>query len=98
MSLEATVREIQTNTEWSLAHRFHRLCDAVIASIERSETVMRLMEGSDDPVSEEWPSLETTKDRYVAKVLAYTKGNKSAACRILQIDRRTLDRAYIQKW
>lgn len=96
-TLVETVREIQENVEWSLAHRFHRLCGAVIASIEQSETVMRLMEGSDEPKSDEWPSLATIKERYVAKVLAFTKGNKQATARILGIDRKTLDRAYLGK-
>jgi hypothetical protein len=30
--------------------------------------------------------------RYVARVLAHTRGNKQAASRVLEVDRKTLDR------
>lgn len=41
---------------------------------------------------EEWPSLAEVEGRYVARVLAYTGGNKQAAARMLSVDRKTLDR------
>jgi two-component system, NtrC family, response regulator AtoC len=41
---------------------------------------------------EEWLSLSEVEARYVARVLAYTGGNKQAATRILRIDPKTLDR------
>jgi len=46
----------------------------------------------DHLVSEEWVSLAEIEGRYVAKVLAYTRGNKQAAARVLRVDRKTLDR------
>ncbi|MGZ8867675.1 MAG: sigma-54 interaction domain-containing protein [Thermoanaerobaculia bacterium] len=38
------------------------------------------------------PSLEELENRYIARVLAHTKGNMSAAAKILGIDRKTLYR------
>ena len=43
-------------------------------------------------VAEEWPKLSIIEGRYVAKVLAHTRGNKQAAARLMEIDRKTLDR------
>ena len=40
----------------------------------------------------EWVSLAEMQSRYVAQVLAHTNGNKQAAARLLQIDRKTLTR------
>ena len=44
------------------------------------------------PLTGDLPSLEELGSRYIAKVLAYTKGNMSAAAKILGIDRKTLYR------
>jgi len=41
---------------------------------------------------EEWTSLAAIEGRYVARVLAHTRGNKQAASRVLGVDRKTLDR------
>lgn len=41
---------------------------------------------------EDWVPLSNVESEYVARVLAHTKWNKQAAARILQIDRKTLDR------
>ncbi len=41
---------------------------------------------------EEWTKLSIVEGRYVAKVLAHTRGNKQAAARLLDVDRKTLDR------
>jgi len=41
---------------------------------------------------EDWTSLSEVEGRYVAKMLKHTKGNKQAAARLLDIDRKTLDR------
>ena len=43
-------------------------------------------------VVEDWSSLSEIEGRYVEKVLAHTGGNKQAAARILEVDRKTLDR------
>jgi DNA-binding NtrC family response regulator len=44
------------------------------------------------PAVEEWPSLAVVEGRHVEKVLTHTGGNKQAAARILDVDRKTLDR------
>jgi DNA-binding NtrC family response regulator len=41
---------------------------------------------------EEWVPLASIQGRYVTKVLAHTRGNKQAAARLLEVDRKTLDR------
>lgn len=43
-------------------------------------------------LEEELPSLAEMERRHVARVLAHTKGNKQAAARLLNVDRKTLDR------
>jgi ActR/RegA family two-component response regulator len=40
----------------------------------------------------EWVSLGRLEGEYVALVLEHTGGNKMAATRILEVDRKTLDR------
>jgi two-component system response regulator AtoC len=45
------------------------------------------------PATEEnWTSLAVVEGRYVARVLVRTHGNKQAASRLLEVDRKTLDR------
>ena len=41
---------------------------------------------------EKWPSLSEVEEQYVSRVLAHTDGNKQAAARILNIDRKTIGR------
>ena len=41
---------------------------------------------------EEFPPLSTVEGRYVVRVLSHTGGNKQAAARVLEVDRKTLDR------
>jgi DNA-binding NtrC family response regulator len=43
-------------------------------------------------IEEEWTSLATLEGRYVARVIRKTHGNKQAAARLLEVDRKTLDR------
>jgi transcriptional regulator of acetoin/glycerol metabolism len=45
-----------------------------------------------DGAPEEWITLDEAEKRYVSRVLAYTRGNRQAASRILNIDRKTIDR------
>lgn len=40
----------------------------------------------------DWSSLAKKEGRYVGQVLEHTKGNKQAAARLLEVDRKTLDR------
>lgn len=49
--------------------------------------------GSLGPTGPEvWPELSVIEQRYVRRVLEHTNGNKQAAARILDIDRKTLSR------
>jgi DNA-binding NtrC family response regulator len=41
---------------------------------------------------ETWTTLAVVEGHYVAKVLVHTRGNKQAAARVLEVDRKTLDR------
>lgn len=50
------------------------------------------LEDPKQPIAEEWSPLSVIEGRYVEKVLTYTHGNKQAAARILDVDRKTLDR------
>ena len=47
---------------------------------------------SKQEAAEEWVPLSDVEGRYVAKVLTHTRGNKQAAARLLEVDRKTLDR------
>lgn len=44
------------------------------------------------PAVEDWVTLSEIEGRYVARVLEHTSGNKQAAARVLDVDRKTLDR------
>ena len=48
--------------------------------------------GAASELSADMPSLEELEARYIARVIAYTKGNLSKASKILGIDRKTLYR------
>lgn len=41
---------------------------------------------------DEWITLDEAEKRYVSRVLVYTEGNRQAAARVLDIDRKTIDR------
>ncbi len=47
---------------------------------------------TDQPEVEDWVPLSEIEGRYVARVLEHTRGNKQAAARVLEVDRKTLDR------
>ena len=49
-------------------------------------------EASMPEAEEEWGPLSDVEARYVARVLSHTRGNKQAAARLLEVDRKTLDR------
>ena len=80
------------------------ICDGVIHVDDLPERVQQYckMEEKDLSTSElkaitlpgvqEWSSLSVVEGRYVEKVLTHTHGNKQAAVRILNVDRKTLDR------
>ncbi|MCE9571558.1 MAG: sigma-54 dependent transcriptional regulator [Deltaproteobacteria bacterium] len=48
--------------------------------------------GAAGAIDADWPTLELLQQRYVDKVLAHTRQNKTAAAAVLGIDRRTLQR------
>ncbi|HEY0764321.1 MAG TPA: sigma-54 dependent transcriptional regulator [Pyrinomonadaceae bacterium] len=78
------------------------MCDGVIRpqdlpELVRNHRVSHLPE--EEPtarpgpaIDDEWPSLTTLEGRYVARVITRTKGNKQVAARLLEVDRKTLDR------
>jgi two-component system, NtrC family, response regulator AtoC len=70
-----------------LPERIRRFSEvSLFAAFKENETAAR-----QNP-SEEWLSLAEMEEKYVARVLAHTGGNKQAAARILNIDRKTLSR------
>jgi DNA-binding NtrC family response regulator len=60
------------------------------SSMQAGDSVVT--EGMDAVLPEEWCPLSEIEGRYVTSVLAHTGGNKQAAARLLEIDRKTLDR------
>jgi DNA-binding NtrC family response regulator len=78
------------------------VCDGVIRVNDLPEHLQKYSEGglgekggsrSDlDYAAEEYLPLSVIEGRHVAKTLAYTGGNKQAAARLLNVDRKTLDR------
>ena len=52
----------------------------------------RQVRGTFGKEPDEWISLAEFEGRYVGQVLEHTNGNKQAAARVLEIDRKTLDR------
>ena len=54
-----------------------------------SATALSVLTTTDDT---EWLSLAQIETKYVSQVLSHTGGNKQAAARLLQIDRKTLSR------
>ena len=77
------------------------VCDGTIRIKDLPERIQQYQrENSHDAIEsaeptvapESWTSLAVVEGRYVAKVLAHTQGNKQAAARLLEIDRKTLDR------
>src|SRR5437867_3390557 len=78
------------------------ICDGTIRIRDLPERVRNYLQerarkrpmtdSSEDPATEEWPLLSEVEGRYVARVLAHTRGNKQAAARVLGVDRKTLGR------
>jgi two-component system response regulator AtoC len=77
------------------------MCDSTIRAQDLPERVRNYHDAeTEDPdspadvssIEEEWASLAKVEGRYVTRVLARTHGNKQAAARLLEVDRKTLDR------
>ena len=91
------VRELE-----SVVVRAVAMCDGTITAKDLPERVRNYNlkpfeaenSGSqvDRPSNGEWVSLSEIEGRYVARVLEHTRGNKQAAARLLEVDRKTLDR------
>jgi DNA-binding NtrC family response regulator len=82
--------------------RASALCDHAVRPEDLPERVRRSPEASIGDTEEaaqsaiagpeEWITLEEMEKRYVARVLAHTGGNKQAAARLLDVDRKTIER------
>jgi len=74
------------------------MCDGLIRIQDLPEPIRNFQtqaEATDSMAPQEiaeWTSLAVIEGRYVARVLAHTRGNKQAASRVLGVDRKTLDR------
>jgi DNA-binding NtrC family response regulator len=78
------------------------LCDGTIRVEDLPERVRSYQSSSAAAASsnkvtsvnnkEEWLPLAEVEARYVARVLEHTRGNKQAAARLLQVDRKTVER------
>jgi two-component system response regulator AtoC len=92
------IRELENAVERAAA-----LCDHTIRPVDLPERIRDYRHTPicapapqtemDSLVSEqEWPTLAKVEGRFVARVLAHTGGNKQAAARLLDVDRKTLQR------
>ncbi len=87
------VRELENAVEHAVS-----LSDVVIypehlpERVRESSSKPRVTSTSGMPVIDEWPSLDVMERRYAKQVLEHTGGNKLAAARILNVDRKTLGR------
>jgi transcriptional regulator with GAF, ATPase, and Fis domain len=81
------VRELENLIEGALAL-------TVDPVIDPGDLLLPETAGGADPggLAGDLPALEELENRYIARVLAHTKGNMSAAAKILGIDRKTLYR------
>jgi two-component system response regulator AtoC len=76
------------------------MCDGVIRPQDLPDRIRNYAEPSQDAdldvlkidAGKEWVPLALIEGRYVAQVLVHTRGNKQAAARLLEVDRKTLDR------
>jgi DNA-binding NtrC family response regulator len=79
------------------------ICDGIIRVKDLPERVQNYFkiqaedsklatEAAELQAVEEWIPLSEIEGRYVTRVLGHTRGNKQAAARLLEVDRKTLDR------
>lgn len=71
--------------------RLHEILSVILDEI-RSAKKTDNPAALDDKRKEKWPFLADIERVYVEQVLRHTRGNKQAAARILNVDRKTLDR------
>jgi len=95
-SWPGNIRELQNCIERAVAlASFDRIAVSDLPDKVRTFKSSHLVIASDDPT--ELVSLEELERRYVMRVLESVAGNKSAAARILKIERKTLYRM-IERW
>ena len=84
--------EIRTIGKWpSVIESIRRLArDHGIPSDEIEPFLEAIIKAKSS--QKEWPDLAEFESAYVETVLRHSKGNKQAAARLLNIDRKTLDR------
>jgi DNA-binding NtrC family response regulator len=68
-----------------------KLLSLLIDEIGSAKKIANL-EAIQTEITEEWPTLDDVEGAYVEAVLHHTHGNKQAAARLLNVDRKTLDR------
>ncbi len=97
--IAATERNLDQEVAAGRFHNdlFNRLNCVSIAlppwrALNSSQSVAATNGSSTEVSREEWVPLSTIEGRYVAQVLEHTRGNKQAAARVLEVDRKTLDR------
>ncbi|HEX2271740.1 MAG TPA: sigma-54 dependent transcriptional regulator [Pyrinomonadaceae bacterium] len=76
------------------------MCDGIVLPQDLPEAIRNQRHSPSDqsalvcpgPQREEWPQLASIEATYVAEVLTHTNWNKQATSRILNVDRKTLNR------
>jgi two-component system, NtrC family, response regulator AtoC len=84
-SFPGNVRELENLIEGALAL-------TVDPVIDEGDILLPDVAGELDELGDDWPQLKEIESRYIARVLAHTKGNLSQAAKILGVDRKTLYR------
>jgi two-component system response regulator HydG len=85
------VRELENCIERAVAlARFDRLTLDDLPSKIREHRPSEIYTSSEDPL--DLPTMDVVEERYIRKVLASVRGNKTLAAKVLGFDRRTLYR------
>lgn len=71
--------------------KLHEMLSLILEEIRSTKKTSNTLP-LDETGKEPWPYLADIERVYVRHVLRHTTGNKQAAARILNVDRKTLDR------